>query len=278
MVNARSADTVFVLGGGGHLGAHEVGLLQALLEREIVPDAVIGTSIGAVNGAMIAADPTMNAVNELARLWSSIDRAGVFDATILSRLRTLATSKTHLLESDSLRELLATALPVERIEQLPVRFECVAANIERATAHYFSEGPLVEAVLASSAVPGLLAPVEIDGQHYFDGGLVASIPLHRALELDARTIYVLQVGRIEEPLRVPTRPWEVAMVAFEISRRHRFTETLASVPPGVEVHVLPTGEPKAFNDLRQYRYRASDVGDRIECSYRAASEYLDGVS
>ena len=75
---------------------------------------------------------------------------------------------------------------------------------------YFERGPLVDAVLASSAVPGLLPPVEVDGQHYLDGGLVASIPLDRAIELAATTIHVAQVGRIEAPLAVPTKPREVA--------------------------------------------------------------------
>ena len=72
--------------------------------------------------------------------------------------------------------------------------------------------------MASCAVPGLLPPVEIDGLHYFDGGLVDSIPVGRAVALGASVVYVLQVGRIESPLPVPTRPWEVGLVAFEIAR------------------------------------------------------------
>ena len=60
----------FVLGGGGHLGAHEVGMLKALVERDIRPDLIIGTSIGAINGAMVAADPTPAAVDQLAEIWT----------------------------------------------------------------------------------------------------------------------------------------------------------------------------------------------------------------
>ena len=161
------------------------------------------------------------------------------------------------------------------IEDLPVSFECVAASIERSNAHHFNSGPIVEAVLASSAVPGLLPPVAIGGEHYLDGGLVASIPLDRAIARGADQIFVLQVGRVEEPLTAPTRPWEVALVAFEISRRHRFVEALATVPDHVEVHVLPTGDPKAFNDLRQYREASDDVAGRIAQSYEASVAYLD---
>lgn len=268
----------FVLGGGGQLGAHEVGMLQALLERGIVPDVVIGTSIGALNGAVVASDPTLHSVQSLTELWTSIDRSGVLAGSIVDNVRTLVRTGNSVYGNDGIRRLLESLVQVELIEDLAVRFECVATCIERSAARYFSEGPLVEAVLASSAVPGLLPPVEIDGEHYLDGGLVASIPLDRAIAMGATTIYVLQVGRVESPLSVPTKPWEVPLVAFEISRRHRFAEALASVPDGVDVHVLPTGDPKGFTDLRQYRTTSVDgggIGQRIERSRVASLEYLD---
>lgn len=270
-----AAKTAFVLGGGGVLGAHEVGMLEALFEARIRPDQIIGTSIGAVNGAVVAADPTLDSVRRLTEVWTSISRAEVFGGSVTARLKTIVTSKTHLFDNQRLREILSESLPVERIEDLEVPFECVAASVERASAHYFHSGPIVDAVLASSAVPGLLPPVEIGGEHFLDGGLVASIPLDRAVEHGATEIYVLQVGRVEEPLEAPKRPWEVAMIAFEISRRHRFVEALAAVPDEVSVHVLPTGEPKRFNDLRQYRDAAgTQVSDRIGASYRASKAYL----
>lgn len=158
-----------------------------------------------------------------------------------------------------------------------VPFQCVAASIEAASIHYFENGSLVDAVLASSAMPGLLPPVEIDGQHYLDGGLVAPIPLDRAIELGATTIYVLQVGWIEAPLAVPTNPWDVAMVAYEIARRHRFVEAMACVPAEVKVHVLPTGEPKAFNNFKNRVSNSQVVAERIEQSYKATCAYLDGI-
>lgn len=265
----------FVLGGGGDLGAHEVGMLRALSDFGITPDLVVGTSIGAINGAMIAADPSVRAVERLTELWTTLDRDGVFGDSIFSKVATLARSGTHLTSNTRLRELIERSLPVQTFEELQVPFECVAASIEQATVHYFSSGSLVDAILASSAVPGLLPPVEIDGEHFLDGGLVASIPLDRAIDLGATTIHVLQVGRIEEALKVPTKPWEVAMVAFEISRRHRFAESLRDLPDGIEVHVLPTGDPKSFNDLRQYRRsNTTSIGYRIEQSRIATSTYL----
>ena len=194
-----------------------------------------------------------------------------------SDLKTVLRTRTSLHENDHIREILSRALSVQRIEDLTVRFECVAAGIESASARYFSRGPIVDAVLASSAVPGLLPPVEIDGEHFLDGGLVASIPLDRAIQLGATTIYVLQVGRIEEPLVAPTKPWEVAMISFEIARRHRFSEAMQNLPAGVTVHVLPTGDSKTFNDLSQYRRRAGGgVSSRIATSRIATLDYIRG--
>src|SRR6201996_5618257 len=189
--------TAFVLGGGGLLGAHEVGMLRALSEAGIKPDLVVGTSIGAINGAMVAAHPA---------------------------------------------------------------------------------GAGEPAVIASCAVPGLLPPVEIDGRHYFDGGLVHSIPVGRAVALGATVVYVLHVGRIESPLPVPTRPWEVGLVAFEIARRHRFHEEMSALPPGVRVHVLPTGGEQLAPGLRQFRYRGrKQVSSSMERSYAASASYLAQV-
>ncbi len=267
----------FVLGGGGALGAHEVGMLRALLEDGICPDVILGTSVGAVNGAVIAADPSVVQAERLAEMWSAIDRAGVFGGSMISRLGTFARSRTHFHGHGPLQRVLEENVTVERIEDLAVPFECVAASIERASEHWFTEGPLIEAVLASAAVPGLLPPVQIDGEHFVDGGVVNSIPVGRAVLLGARTIYVLQVGRLERGLEPPRWPWEVGLVAFEIARRHRFTGDMAALPEGVAVHVLPTGEtsPPRYNDLSQLRYRDfSHIAPRIERAYEASKRYL----
>ncbi|MDQ4048040.1 MAG: patatin-like phospholipase family protein [Actinomycetota bacterium] len=267
----------FVLGGGGHLGAHEVGMLRALLERGIVPDLVVGTSIGAINGAAVAAEPTPDAVARLAEMWGQIERSDAFDSSVFGRLATLARSRTHLHDSDGLRGLLERSLPGGRIEDLPVPFECVAACIETASEHWFSSGPLVDAVMASSAVPGILPPYEVDGRHFLDGGVVNSIPVGRAVTLGARTIYVLHVGRIERPLEPPRWPWEVALVAFEIARRHRFIDDLAELPDDVDVHVLPTGQrdPPRYTDLSQFRYRdTSRIPRHISDAYESSARYL----
>lgn len=272
-----SETTAFVLGGGGRFGAAEVGMLTALVRAGIEPDLVLGTSIGAINGAAIAADPTSDGAAHLRSLWSEVERSGLFGGSFVDRVRHVASNRTSLHSNEPLRRLLDHVVGDRRIEDLAVRFQCVAACIETAEATWFDRGPVTERVLASCAVPGLLPAVEVDGRHYLDGGVVDSIPVRRAIELGADRVFVLQVGRIEEPLRVPRRPHEVALVAFEIARRHSFATAMAARPEGVEVHVLPTGSPPPrFNDLRQLRYRDfSDIGERIDSAERATAAYLE---
>ncbi len=266
--------TAFVLGGGGLLGAHEVGMLKALSRAGISPDLVVGTSIGAINGAFVAADPA-GAAERLSDLWNGDALRQAFSETLLARAVRLARSGTHLHDIEPLGQMLSKTLPASDFGDLELPFQCVAASIEKASAAWFSSGPLVPAVLASCAVPGLLPPVEIDNEHYFDGGLVDSIPVGRAVALGASTVYVLQVGRIETALTVPRRPWQVGLIAFEIARRHRFHEEMSALPTGISVHVLPTGGYRRSPDLSQLRYRDKTmVGESIERAYEASATYL----
>lgn len=271
--------TAFVLGGGGLLGACEAGMALALLERGVVPDLVVGTSIGALNGVAIAADPSPEGARRLVEVWRQITADDVLGGTVLGRLGRLARYGTHLHANEPLRRLVAQMLSVERFDELPVRFECVAASVERAEEHWFSDGDLVPAVLASAALPGVLPPVEIDGEHFLDGGLVNSIPIARAVALGAEVLYVMHVGRIEEPLVAPQRPWDVAFVAFEIARRHRFHTDMQTIPSGVTVHVLPSGyDAQRASTWSNLRYRdVRRIGHRVERAYEATSGYLEGA-
>ncbi|MGW4501729.1 patatin-like phospholipase family protein [Micromonospora sp. NPDC004336] len=264
----------FVLGGGGVLGAVEVGMLRALFRAGIRPDMVLGTSIGAVNGALVAAEPAESVTDRLVRLWASPEASEVYGDSVARQLRRFA-ARTHLHSPRPLRKLLEAELGAETtFADLQVPFRCCAANIERAAEHWFDSGPLVPAVLASASVPGLLPPARIGDEHFVDGGIVNSIPIGEAVAAGAGRIFVLQVGRIERELSPPRRPWEIAQVAFEIARRHRFAREMAALPAGVEVHVLPTGGLNPRDDTPwAYRDMAA-VGRRISRAYTASRHYL----
>jgi NTE family protein len=270
----------FVLGGGGLLGAAEAGMAHALVEAGVVPDLICGTSIGAINGAAIAADPTPRGAKELLTTWEELAAHDVLSGSMLGRVVTLVRSGNALHGNEELRTLLTERLPVRTFEELAVPFECVAAGIESASEHWFRSGDLVEAVLASCALPGVFPPVRIGDEHFLDGGLVNSIPLGRAVQRGADTVWVLHVGRVEEDLTVPRYPWEVGFVAFEIARRHRFHTDLSLVPDGVTVHLLPTGQtPSRATTWENLRYRDSKrIGRRAELAYQATRDYLAALS
>jgi NTE family protein len=269
--------TAFVLGGGGVLGAVEVGMLRALLERDIVPDLVLGTSIGALNGAMVARDPSLAVIEKLTELWKGTGASGheVYGDSPLRTVRRAVSTGTHLWSSKPLHQALVDEFGDLTFEELPVRFQVCAASIERAAEHWFDSGPLVDAVVASAAVPGLLPPARVGDEHYLDGGIVNSIPLGRAVQLGATRVFVLQVGRIDRPLTVPKRPWEVARVSFEIARRHRFIRELEELPASVEAHVLPARGTSGRDDTLLGNRDLSGVQQRIDETYAASVEYLD---
>ncbi|HET6212666.1 MAG TPA: patatin-like phospholipase family protein [Micromonosporaceae bacterium] len=265
----------FVLGGGGVLGAVEVGMLRALLRSGVRPDLIVGTSVGAINGVVIATEPSVAATDRLVQLWSSAEARAVYGDSLPRRVARFARTGTHLHSPEPLRSALGRVLgPVRTFADLAVPFQCCAASIERAAEHWFTAGPVVDAVVASASVPGLLPPARVAGEHFVDGGIVNSIPISRAVTLGARTAFVLQVGRIDRPLAAPQRPWEVARVAFEIARRHRFAYDLAALPAGIAVHVLPTGGGSARDDSPlAYRDMAA-AARRMSRAYAATIGYL----
>jgi len=273
----RQELTAYVLGGGGVLGSSEVGMVQALADHGVRPDLVLGTSIGALNGVFVAADPGPEGAERLAALWETVVREGVFLDNPMRQAARVARYRTHLLSNAPLRHVIERYLPVARFEDLAVPFQCVAACIEDSSGRWFADGDLPDAVVASCSVPGLFPPVRIGDRHYLDGGLVHSIPVGRALALGATRIFVLQVGRVEQQLAVPTKPWEVATVAFEIARRHRFVHEMETVPDDVELHVLPSGATTSPN-ISIGQARVARVRERMDAARSASAAYLTALA
>ena len=263
------------------LGAAEVGMIKALLQAGITPDLIVGTSIGALNGALLAAEPDAAGVDRLVAIWEHAVSDGPLNQSLRTRATAIASNRARAASSpEPLRRLLVENLHIDRIEDLPVEFACVAASIERASEHWFTEGAIVPAVLASAALPGMFPPVEIDGEHFIDGGIVNSIPLDRARKMGAERAFVLQVGRIEQPLSAPSKPWEVPIVAFEVARRARFHASLAKARESIEVHILPTGgqAPKPTDRANFDPFDTSRVSERIAAAHAASAEYLDSLA
>jgi NTE family protein len=268
----RPARTAFVLSGGGNMGALQVGMLRALLERGIRPDLVLGCSVGALNGAAVAAEPTLPMVARLEELWVDLEHRDLLPAGILPVTLQLARRGVALHPNTGLRSLVEQVLGDRAFGDLAVPFQCVATDVVAAREVWFEDGPLIEPILASAALPAVLPPVEIDGVRYIDGAVLNDVPVARAVVLGATRIYVLHTGTFERPRPEPRRPVDVALQAYWIARRARFRRDLAALPPGVEVTILPTGEPPVvrFNDLTQSRRL-------IDLAHRASVDALQGA-
>lgn len=183
----------FVLGGGGSWGALHLGMLRALARTDIRPDLVVGTSVGSLNGAIVAADPE-RALDRLESLWPSVTREDVFPGGVLKGLRTLTTSKAWIFDNEPLTDYLTRALPVTRFEDLALPFVAVATDFNSGEQVELDTGELRSALLASSAIPGIYPWVERDGRRLVDGCLTANVPIAVAADRGARSLVVLDCG------------------------------------------------------------------------------------
>lgn len=200
---ARPSPTAFVLAGGGSLGAVEVGMLSALLEWNETPAFLVGTSAGAINAAYFAGNPTSGGVQELQQLWCSVRRREVMPIQLRSVVTGLFGSRGYLVESQGLRSLLERHLRYARLEAATMPVHIVASDITSGREVVLSSGSVVDAVLASTAIPGIFPPVKIGPYMLVDGGVANNAPISVAVALGAKRVIVLPTGYTCAPRQVP---------------------------------------------------------------------------
>lgn len=269
LFHRKRGGTAFVLSGGGNLGAIQVGMLRALVEARIRPDLVLGCSVGAMNGAAYAQEPNLVGVGRLEELWRSIDGKDVMPSGWMPSTVALARRGESVHDNAGLRRLVESVITVERFDELAIPFQCVATDVVGASEVWFDSGPLIEPILASAAIPAIYPAVEIDGVRYLDGAIVNDVPMTRAVELGASTVFVLQVGAFDRPRPEPRRPLDVAVQAYWIARHNRFKRDLVALPDDRDVVILPTGQPPImrFNDF-------THSGELMGAAYDATRSFL----
>ena len=129
-------------------------MLRAVLERGIVPDVVIGTSAGALNGAAVAYSPNLTGVAQLDAVWTSLTGAEVFPGSRLSRAWNLVRRETHLFEATGLDALVDRATPARSFADLAVPLRVIATDLDTGEEVVFARGPLKPALLAERGVAG----------------------------------------------------------------------------------------------------------------------------
>jgi NTE family protein len=263
--------TAFVLSGGGNQGVAQVGMLRAVIERGIVPDVVIGTSAGALNGAAVAYAPNLTGVAQLDAVWTALTAAEVFPGSRLSRAWNLMRRETYLFDATGLDALVDRATPARSFADLAVPLRVIATDLDTGEEVVFARGPLKPALLASAALPGVFPIVEHDDRRLVDGGVVDSVPLWHALAgpVDRVIVFNVSAGAADRDERSPL---DVVMTSFMHSRSQRFELEMRNVPPDVQIVVLP--RPTDTRELFDF-----DGGRAlIDEAHRLASVELDRVT
>jgi NTE family protein len=189
----------FVLSGGANLGSLHVGMLKALLEAGIKPDVVVGTSIGAVNAAHLAFDPSLEQLERLQECWCGVRARDIFPVGPVQNSRALF-RKGGFFSSHKWEKFLTDRLPYRTFDETAVPLRITATDYEEGQSVVFDSGSVVDAILASTALPAIFPPHEIDGRCYIDGAISDQMPLKVALEAGAHTVYVMAVNMPSPPL------------------------------------------------------------------------------
>ena len=258
-------NTAFVMAGGGSLGAVEVGMLQALLAWGEAPAFIVGASAGAINGAFFAAEPTAAGVAKLDRIWRGLRRRDVFPLNLRSVLGWFAHGG-HLVDSAGIRQLLERHLPYQQLENAALPIHIVASDMISGDEVLLSHGPAVDAILASAAIPGVFAPVGIDGRMLVDGGVANNTPISTAVRLGATRVIVLPTGFACALKSVPSNAVARAMHALSLLVARQLVHDAERYAAKVELRIVPGLCPL---DCSPYDYSAGAMLiDRAELSTR----------
>lgn len=268
----RTRETVaFVLSGGAGLGAIQAGMLRALYERDVVPDLIVGTSAGALNGAFIASRPQLvETADALGDVWRGLRRGNAFPLNPLTGLLGFLGLGDHLVPASGLRRLIARHTDADRLEDLAIPLHVVAVDVITGEELRLSAGNLRDAILASAAIPGVLEPVPWGDRVLMDGGVANNTPISHAIDLGARRIYVLPTGHacaLEEP---PGGALAMALHAISLLTQRRLIDDIERHRGRAKLIVLPPPCP-----LRTQPIDFDQADELIARALEDARRFLD---
>jgi NTE family protein len=192
----------YVLSGAGNFGAMQVGAMQVIFEAGFRPELVVGTSAGSLNAAFYAADPTLSGLERLAASWRDAPALDVELPSWLGIAHRVWRDQGYLIDNRPVLRYLEENLPagVNTFSDLRalhgIQALAVAVQMETGGLRVFGdqdEDRIVDGLMSSIAVPPYLAPWQVDSQRYFDGGVLAKLPVLPAVEQGATEIYALDV-------------------------------------------------------------------------------------
>jgi NTE family protein len=261
MADTDRPRTALVLAGGGSLGAVQVGMLKALTRLGVMPDFVVGASVGAINGTCFAVEPDEHGVARLERIWLRLRRADIFPFSAASSVLAAFGRRDHLINPGPLRALIESELPGARLEDARIPCYVVATDVLTGDEVALASGPVAPALLASAAIPAVFPVVSIDGRHLMDGGVANNTPISTAVDLGASRIIVLPTGMSCALTGPPRGVVARALHALNLMIMRQLSKDIERFADRAELVVLPPLCPLAatsydFSGSRDLIHRA----------------------
>jgi NTE family protein len=200
---------------------------------------VVGCSVGAINAAYLAVDPTLDRVVSLEAVWRSMSRGEVFPGGRFTVARRLASRTNHLYSPEGMRALIQTCLPIADLGETAIPCHVGTTDLLAGESSWWTTGDPVDVLSASACLPGLFPPVSLGGSLHVDGGVSCPVPTQYALDLGASRVWVLDVGRAFHGWATEKMSaLDVLVESFAISRRQLGRQS-PTVGPGQRVVTLP---------------------------------------
>jgi len=237
----------FVLSGGGNRGPLQVGALRVLMERGIVPDLIVGTSAGAINGASLAVSPTIKQTHEMERLWVRAGERNLIYVGAATAFMRMARGKDYIVNNRPLHDdIRHRVLPPDkqRFGSLKIPLYITIAHLMSHTLYVYGDDPdafIADAVVTSAAVPGWFSPTHHHGEVFVDGGVVSALPVQVALAKGATEIWALDIASVIDPAIPPSgvlmyQTYAIRPILYRNSLREA---EIAANTPGVTLHHVP---------------------------------------
>jgi NTE family protein len=236
-------------------------MLKALTRSGLVPDFVVGASVGAINGTYFAMEPSEEGVGRLERVWLRMRRANVFPFSAASGILALFGRRDHLVTPSLLRALIESELPGQNLEDARIPCYVVATDVLTGGEIALASGPVVTALLASAAIPAVFPVVSMDGRHLMDGGVANNTPISTAVDLGATRVVVLPTGMSCALTQPPRGAVAVALHALNLLVMRQLEKDIERFGDRAELIVLPPLCPLTisaydFSQTRELIHRA----------------------
>jgi NTE family protein len=261
--------TAFVFAGGGSFGAIQVGMLHSLAAHGISADMVVGSSVGALNGAYYAGDPTLKGVLQLETIWRGLTRHDVFPVTWRTLLGFLW-RRDFLIPHDGIRKLIDDHIPYRNLQDAQVPLHIVTTDIISGDSVVLSEGSTAEAIVASTAIPGAFAPIRYKDFYLADGAISSNTPVRVAVAKGAQRLIILPTGYACATHAPPTGAVANALHALTLLIARQLVTELEGLDPSIEYFVVPPLCPLVGSP-----YDFSRTADHIERAIASTDAWLE---